>query len=147
MHSSDELTKQVQRVYRATENSWNGCDWPTNFGTRGLNLGGLKSKQTRLLKEATSGAESQAWDEATIWLEQVEADARRARSAASVAVELIEQQDLAMALVRITEACELESQYHQNLAWGPLRDLISYRSHDGRTVACIGACCQLLETT
>ncbi len=120
-----EVTRQVTDGYLAAAESWQGCDWTTSFGPRGLDLRGLKAKQTRLLVEATSGEESDAWAAATRWLEQVEGDARNARSAASSAVERFAKQQWAAALARANAACELESQYHAQLVWGPLRDLIA----------------------
>ncbi len=122
--NNDEVTRQVISGYLAAAESWQGCDWTTSFGPRGLNLRGLKAKHTRLLVEATSGEESQAWAAATGWLEQVERDARDARSAASSAVDLFAKQQWDAALSCITEACELESQYHEQMVWGRLRDLI-----------------------
>ncbi len=121
----DEVTRQVTNGYLAAAESWQGCDWTTSFGPRGLDLRGLKAKQTRLLAEATSGEESEAWAAATRWLEQVERDARDARSAASSAVELFAKQQWAAALARANAACALEAQYHEQLVWGPLRDLIA----------------------
>ncbi len=123
--TNDELSPQVTKAYLAGAESWQGCDWTTSFGPQGLELCGLKAKQTRLLAEATSGEESEAWDAATHWLEQVERHARDAQSAASSAVELFTQQQWVAALARAEAACELESQYHARLVWGPLRDLMA----------------------
>ena len=123
--NDDHTTRQVTTAYLAAEQSWQGSDWRTSFGPLQLDLCGLKARQTHLLAEATSGAESEAWAAATRWLDQVERHAREARSAAASAIELCGKQQWAAALTRISEACELEAQYHQNLVWGPLRDLIA----------------------
>ncbi len=120
-----EITRQVTDRYLAAAELWLGCDWTTSFGARGLDLRGLKAKQTRLLAEATAGEESEAWLAATRWLEQVEQNAREARSAASSAVELFTKRRRAMALARVTKACQLEARYHQQLVWEPLRELIA----------------------
>ncbi len=57
---------------------WIGCNWPTCFGPRLLNLNGLFSRQAILLAEATAGNESSDWLDAAQWLETVEKDARSA---------------------------------------------------------------------
>ena len=128
----DEVTRQIANGYLTAAESWKGCDWTTSFGPLGLNLYGLKAKQTRLLAEATSGEESDAWAAASQWLEQVEQQAREARIAASSAVDLVGNQQWALARMRIDEACELESQYHEQLVWGSLRDLIAIASEQDR---------------
>lgn len=128
MNAAHEAMRDVTALYLAAAEAWQGCDWVTVFGPRSLDLNRLKARQTRLLAEATSGDESRAWSEATHWLEQVERDARNARSAASSAVDLFTKQQKELALARITEACELESKYREALVWGPLRDLIALES-------------------
>ena len=92
----------------------------------------LEIQAARLLAEATSGEESAAWAAASQWLERVERHAREARRAASEAVELVGIQQWALARMRIIEACELESQYHTELVWEPLRDLIAIASGQER---------------
>ena len=126
-----EVIQHINHCYLATAGLWRGCDWTTSFGPHRLDLCGLKAKQTRLLEEATSGKESEAWAAATRWLEQIERDAREAQSAASSAVELLGKHQCAAALARITEACRLESRYHEELVWGPLRDLIAAAVEQG----------------
>lgn len=99
---------------------------------RGLDLSGLKARQARLLASATTGAESRDWEQAARWLEQVEDDARRARFAATTAVEFFGQQEHVRALEQIMRACEIEGRYHEQLVWGRLRDLIR-REVEART--------------
>lgn len=123
--NNHEAARQVANGYLTAAEKWQGCDWTTSFGLCGLDLCGLKAKQTRLLAEATSGAESEDWAAATRWLEHVERAACDARSAATAAVQLFGQHQWAVALKRANAACELESQYHEQLVWGPLRDLIA----------------------
>jgi hypothetical protein len=125
----DELSQEITCAYLEAAESWRGCDWPMTFGSRRIELGGLKAYQARLLAEATSGEESQAWSEATCWLEQVEQDASDARSEASIALDLLVNQEWATAMRRLDKACALESQYHNRLVWGPLRDLIAAWNH------------------
>ncbi len=128
----DEVALQIANGFLTAAEAWKGCDWNTAFGPFGLNLDGLRSRQTRLLSEATSGEESAAWAAASQWLEQVERHAREAHKAASEAVALVENQKWALARMRINEACELESQYHTELVWAPLRDLIVVASEQER---------------
>jgi hypothetical protein len=125
--------QEISDVYLAAVDRWRGCDWATNFGPQRLNLQGMNSKQTRLLAEATSGEESNAWGEATRWLEQVERDANAAQSAANTAIELLETDDLPVALSKVKEACQLESKYRQPVVWTPLCKLIS-KAKDGQGV-------------
>lgn len=125
MRTGYDLAREARSAYLDAAELWRGCDWPTSFGCRGMDLAGLKARQTRLLAEATSGEESQAWAEATYWLERIEQDARDARAAASLAIDQLDQQQWESALVQINEACTLESQYHTQLVWGPLRNLIA----------------------
>ncbi len=104
---------------------WQGCDWHTRFGTLELDLCNLRSPQTRLLSEATSGEESRLWDEATGWLQQVELDAQAAETAAGEAVQLVRRLDFRLAESRIAEAVKLEAKYRTAIVWGPLAALIS----------------------
>jgi len=125
MNSENTIAREIRFAYLQAAEAWQGCDWPTAFGMGGIELAGLKARQTRLLAVATSGAESQAWDAATRWLERVEQDARDARAAASSAVDQLEKQEWAAALESINAACMLESRYHEQLVWGLLRGLIA----------------------
>ncbi len=99
---------------------WQGCDWHTHFGSLSLDLCKLRSQQTRLLSEATSGDESHVWEEATGWLLQIERDAQAAETAAGDAVQWAEKLDLCMAEQRIREAVNLEAKYRTATVWGPL---------------------------
>ena len=112
-------------TYMQLADQWRGCDWPTQFGQADLNLSGLRAAQAILLAEATSGSEAADWLAAAEWLSQVERDAQRATARAAKAAELAEAGKLPEALRRIEEACAIESQYHANLVWRPLREAIA----------------------
>ncbi len=105
-------------------NQWLGCDWQTAFGARRLDLNGMRSDQTRILSDATSGDESKAWEEATAWLEQVDQDALGAQAAASLAVTHFENQHFAKAIEQIDLAVALEAKYRKPVTWTVLRELL-----------------------
>jgi len=108
---------------------WQGCDWHTCFGPLKVDLCKLRSQQTRLLSEATSGEESQVWAEATDWLLQIERDAQAAEAAAADAVRLAQKLDFSLAETRIAEAANLESKYRTSVVWEPLATLIAELHH------------------
>ena len=124
----DAIIQRVTDGYVAAADAWRGCEWTTSFGPRRLDLRGLKARQTRLVAEATSGEEAEAWAAATRWLEMVEQRAREARSHAAAAVEHVARREWAQARMRMAQACALEAQFHEIRVWGPLHDLISAAS-------------------
>ena len=119
-----EIPLQLINLYAAGANRWRGCDWKTEFGPARLNLANLRSVQLHLLVSATAGQESQNWAEAESWLQQVEKDAYLAEDAAYRATRQYIAGDLPGAVASINEACDLESQYHHELVWAPLRDFL-----------------------
>ena len=111
------------RAYLEAVDAWKGCDWDTFFGPLHLNLNRLTARQTRILADATSGEESNCWDEASHWLEGIERDAKAARNYASAATGLLTS-NVTAALERIENAYRLESKYREPNVWKSLRDLI-----------------------
>jgi hypothetical protein len=116
--------EEVRAAYLRAAGRWAGCDWPTRFGSAGLNLEGLDSRQATLLARATAGAESANWHAAARWLRQVEEDARAARQEAGQAVERAEAGQLAVALAHASQACALEAAYRAPVVWRPLTELL-----------------------
>jgi hypothetical protein len=114
---------------------WCGCVWPTRFGATGLDLRGLTAEQALLLARATAGAEAADWHAAARWLAEVEADARRAEEAASLAARLAGEGHVAEAVKLIRAACDLEGRYRPAVVWRPLHDAIT-GSKQGASAPC-----------
>ncbi|HYT93077.1 MAG TPA: hypothetical protein VEL76_30445 [Gemmataceae bacterium] len=112
--------KEVESAYLQAAGKWIGCDWPTAFGERRLDLNGLKADQAVLLARATSGGERVNWRNAVNWLAQVERDAQAAEVEARTAVDLAAAGRLQEALQSSRRACAIEAQYHTCLVWQPL---------------------------
>jgi hypothetical protein len=104
---------------------WTGCDWPTRFGTTGLDLNGLTAAQALLMARATAGAESADWRAAARWLDEVEADARKAEEAASRAARLAADGRLVEAAEQAKLACALEGRYREERVWRQLYDALA----------------------
>ena len=119
----DDHCRNAAESYLKGAKAWRGCDWETSFGPRHLNLNSLTARQTRILADATSGDESNCWDEATRWLEAIERDAKAARNYAAAATGLLTS-NVTAALDLIENASRLESKYREPTVWKPLRDLI-----------------------
>jgi hypothetical protein len=103
--------KQFLDSMMLASQQWSGCDWETEFGPRGLNLRGTRSRQALLVAKATRGDEAQQWKEAAKWLAKVESDAEAAREFASRAAQAAASGDLAAASRHLAEAACLESHY------------------------------------
>lgn len=114
----------VQLHARATTQWW-GCNWRTQYGPRKLNLIDVRSRQARLIADATSGGESSAWDAASTYLRNVEMDAAAAEVAAAEAVSLVRRGLWESALAFSDSAVALETKYRQSVTWRPLRDEIA----------------------
>ena len=85
MAGTSALDRSLSAIYEQLEGRWVGCDWTTDFGPGHLDLCGVTARQAALLARATSGQESDQWQEATRWLSQVETDVETARRAAQAA--------------------------------------------------------------
>jgi hypothetical protein len=116
----DEILKQ----FLVNRGRWAGCDWPTRFGSAGLNLCALSAAQALLLARATAGAEAAEWRAAAQWLATVETDARCAESEASRAAHLAAEGRLEEAAERARLARDLEDRYRPAAVWRPLHDAI-----------------------
>lgn len=92
---------------------WRGCDWPTSFGPRKLDLYRIRSRQATLASKATRGDESVDWHDAAKWLESVEKDADRAADAAARAMMAAQEGDFANVDQCLAEAERLEEIYGQ----------------------------------
>lgn len=120
LSTEDVILTQFEQL----QNQWTGCDWPTKFGPRGLNLCGIAARQAALVARATSGQESVHWSEAAKWLTQVESDAEAAwRAAASAAQHAVAGQ-FKEALADAEFACELEQRYRRPATWEALESTI-----------------------
>jgi hypothetical protein len=114
-------------LYEQLKGRWRGCDWPTRFGTAGLDLAGVTSRQAALLARATSGREAVDWHGAAEWLAKIEADAEAANQAAWQAQQEASAGHLSEALGHAQRACDLERLYHAEAVWDSLRDAIRHR--------------------
>ena len=92
--------------------TWHGCDWPTRFGPRRLDLKGVKSRSAEMMSRATRGQESQDWAEATVWLKRVEADAQVAFGLIANSIEYLRQGRFCEAKMALVEAADLETKHH-----------------------------------
>jgi hypothetical protein len=125
LNVTETCLERIETEFRIAENLWAGCDWNTEFGAQMLDLKGMTAKRTRLLSNATSGAESKTWQEASAWLEKVEADSAMAKSLAKQAVTECRNQNWKQALFSIEAACAIESLHHTCLVWKPLQEAIA----------------------
>ncbi|MBI3409010.1 MAG: hypothetical protein HY040_11740 [Planctomycetes bacterium] len=79
----------IQQAFDEAKGTWTGCDWPTHFGSSGLDLNGWTSakaeSRVRELTEATAD-----WRGAARWLALVEQHAREAESEAAKAVAAVQ---------------------------------------------------------
>ncbi len=94
--------------------------WPLR-----LDLKNMRSRQARLMAEATSGKESEAWYAAALYLAQLELDARTAEQLALEAVTLTEHGQWSSALERAESAVQLEAKYRPSETWRLMRDEIA----------------------
>ncbi|WP_146461524.1 hypothetical protein [Rubripirellula tenax] len=115
----------LDSLYQANENEWTGCHWQTEFGPRHLNLSRVRSHQARWMAEATSGEESNDWEEATRFLTQVETDSQTARCAAKRAVAMAKSGEFCTAMAEAQIAVDLEKQYPKTSHWKKLLDAIA----------------------
>ncbi len=115
----------VVEAHALATKQWWGCNWRTQFGPRKLNLRDVRSRQARLIANATSGEESSAWEAATEYLVGIENDASDAEVAAAKAVLLVRRNSWRKALGAIDEAVVLETKYRHSIVWGPVREEIA----------------------
>lgn len=76
---------EIEQAFKEAKGTWTGCDWPTHFGSSGLDLNGWTSaKAETRVRELTEATED--WRGAARWLALVEQHAREAESEAAKAV-------------------------------------------------------------
>jgi hypothetical protein len=128
-----ERVAAIQRQYEAAIGRWVGCNWQTSFGPRKLNLKDMRPHQTRMLADATAGDESTAWNEATVFLDNVGRDARAAQQAADDAMTHIRRGRCEEALAEMQQAVLLEAKYREPVIWASLYDAIRTLAADSVT--------------
>jgi hypothetical protein len=115
----------ILQAFQRGRNRWAGCDWPTRFGSTGLNLCALTSSQALLMARATAGTESAEWRAAAQWLAEVETAAREAEQEATRAARLAAEGQLIEAAERARSALDLEARFRPPEVWRPLHEAIS----------------------
>ncbi len=85
----------------------------------------MRSRQAKLMAEATSGKESEAWHAASRFLAQLETDAAAAEQLALEAIDLVEHGQWAAALELANSAVQLEAKYRPSQIWQLMRDEIA----------------------
>ncbi|VTR97838.1 hypothetical protein [Tuwongella immobilis] len=118
------MIPNLHQAFAHAQLQWQGCDWDTAFGSRLFNLNGMTARQATLLANATAGEESRAWQEASAWLDRLEAVAALAREHGQAALELALAGDWDAALSRAQLACDLEAPYHIHCVWAEFRNAI-----------------------
>ncbi len=108
-------------AFEEAKSAWTGCHWETEFGSRRLNLCGLRSRQAAIAAKATRGEESTCWNEACQWLQVVEHDAARAAELADMAIRALGRHQFALAERHFGEAVALEQKYRGGVAYGRLQ--------------------------
>jgi hypothetical protein len=116
---------EILRAFLQGCGQWTGCNWPTHFGTTGLDLCQIMSGQARLMARATSGSEAADWRAAAHWLAEVEATALRAEDEAHRAAQLAADGHFADAELHAQTALDLEGRYRSPVVWLSLRDAIA----------------------
>ena len=125
MSNRPHVSAMIERLYADAKGQWWGCNWKSEDGPQKLNLCDMRSLQANLMAEATSGEEAAAWEQATLYLKLVEADAQTAERHAEKAVSLVLAGDFARALDEMNAAVTLESQYRDCIVWKRMRDEIA----------------------
>jgi hypothetical protein len=122
--------EEVARAYEEATGTWTGCDWPTAFGRARLDLQGLTAAEaeTRAVESAPP-EERKAWEEAALWLREVERRAERAESQARLAVAAANAGEWRQAVVHAQRAWALEFSTgrlmrHYGTTWHRLYEVI-----------------------
>ncbi len=130
-----QTTETILQLYDNARGSWWGCNWHTQFGPKKLNLFNVKPHQARLIAEATSGEERDAWDSAALYLIRIDADAKFAEKTALQAIHLMNKEHWPEALAAIESAVRRESIHRESTTWRPIRDAIANACKDGQTLS------------
>ncbi|WP_182866530.1 hypothetical protein [Stieleria mannarensis] len=114
---------RLSELVRLAQQSWVGCCWETEFGSRRLNLRGLQARQAVVAAKATRGEESQCWYQAAEWLSGVEHDAKTAAEYAQQALNAAGSGDLAVAIKLLDQASALAAKYPVSVGYVACRSL------------------------
>lgn len=114
----------IAEQIRSARVRWQGCDWPTKFGDDGLDLNGIRSRQSNLAAKATRGKEAIQWAAATAWLAEVEADAARAAELAQQSLDEAMRSCWDSANDLIHQAELLESKYEKSNDYQQIRQAL-----------------------
>jgi len=120
----DQRLDEIRDRFAHAVGQWIGCDWPTEFGRRRLDLRDLRADHAVLMARATAGTEAEAWWEASRWLARVETEALEAEAEARQAIAKAEAGSWLEALSHARAACDMEARYHSQLIWQPLRESV-----------------------
>ena len=112
----------LKLLLQRAQDQWRGCDWPTSFGPKQLNLCGIRSRQASLAAKATRGDEAACWSDAVAWLNTVERDAADAAELASRAFTEAERCSWTSAKDLVEKAEALEAKYGQMHVYREVRE-------------------------
>jgi hypothetical protein len=118
---------QIRQAYTQAAGRWRGCDWPKRLGPNKLNLAGLTATEAMLRAELATPEESEAWQAAADWLQDVERSAEQAEMEAALALAAANAGDLSTALVHARRAAEREGlvgRPHHDACWHCLEQAI-----------------------
>jgi hypothetical protein len=112
----------MQQLIQAAQTHWQGCDWPTRFGPKKLDLAGIRSRQAKLAAKATRGEEATCWAAAVAWLTEVEGDAAQAAELAEQAFSAAERNQWVAASDLLLQAESLEAKHGRLDGYRQVRD-------------------------
>jgi hypothetical protein len=119
--------ERITRAYEEAQGKWIGCDWPTQYGRKGLDLNGWTVAEANYVAARTVDPEERAeWTEAANWLVRLKAHSQWAEQQATLAVAAARAGRWEEALQRVRWARALEFSTGRNLrraepsTWDPL---------------------------
>lgn len=113
-------TEELTSAYGLAQRRWRGCDWPTNFEGRGLDLCGISAVEARRVAESGCGSESAIWQRAAQWLKEIEDRASQAEYEACIAHDLAKSGHPGFALDHAAHAVDFAAQHGREEVWLPL---------------------------
>jgi hypothetical protein len=127
--------EELRRVYQEATGTWKGCDWPTAYGPRRLNLQGWTASDAKATAQAL---QVEDWFRASDWLAGVERNAQLAEKKAAEALKAANEGRWRDALVNAEWAWSLECstgrplRHRPPMAWERLREVIdaAYLTHE-----------------
>ena len=79
--------EKSRTAYEEAAGTWTGCDWPTYFGSTGLDLNGCPAAEAEARAvEAAGSDDREVWAAAARWLAEVEQSAQEAEAQAAEAL-------------------------------------------------------------